>query len=117
MEDNNQTVLPRNVVKLNFDKAIEKFKQLLGNDSVLIKNEDLAPYMKVMMPKPEAEFAPSAVIQATTVEQVQEIVSICNEFKIPVWSFSTGNNLGYGSAAPHHRGQVILDLKRMNKII
>ncbi|MEY3123461.1 MAG: hypothetical protein RI993_2286 [Pseudomonadota bacterium] len=30
---------------------------------------------------------------------------------------SIGKNLGYGAAAPAERGQVVLDLKRMNRII
>lgn len=117
MENDGKTVLPRKVTEANFNKAVGKFRELLGEENVLLKNEQIAPYMKVMMPKPEAEFAPSAVISATTVELVQEIVRVCNEFKIPIWTVSTGNNFGYGTAAPHHAGQVILDLKRMNKII
>lgn len=117
MENNSTSVLPRNVTQENFNKALAKFRELLGDAEVLLKNEQIAPYMKIMMPKPEAEFAPSAVLTPTTVEQIQEIIRICNEFKIPIWTVSTGNNFGYGTAAPHHAGQVILDLKKMNKII
>ena len=47
-----------------------------------------------------AEHAPSAAVTATTVEQVQGVVKICNEYGIPVWTISTGRNFGYGSAAP-----------------
>ncbi|EOB0432574.1 FAD-binding oxidoreductase [Campylobacter coli] len=50
-------------------------------------------------------------------EEVQAIVKIANEFKIPLFPISTGKNLGYGSSAPQQRGQVVVDLKRMNKII
>ena len=53
----------------------------------------------------------------TSAEQVQEIVRTCNEFKVPIWTISTGKNLGYGSAAPGETGQVILDLHRMNRIL
>jgi hypothetical protein len=45
------------------------------------------------------------------------MVAIGNEHKIPVWTISTGHNFGYGTAAPYDRGQVILDLKKLNKII
>jgi 4-cresol dehydrogenase (hydroxylating) len=48
---------------------------------------------------------------------VQAVVRICNRHLIPVWTISTGKNLGYGSAAPAQRGQVILDLKLMNRMI
>ena len=60
---------------------------------------------------------PSAAILATTVEQIQKIVGICNKYKVPIWTISTGKNLGYGSAAPAERGQVVLDLHRMNRIL
>ncbi|HED6220415.1 TPA: FAD-binding protein [Campylobacter coli] len=33
-------------------------------------------------------------------EEVQAIVKIANEFKIPLFPISTGKNLGYGSSAP-----------------
>jgi len=117
MTEPDQAVLPRGVAQQEFQKAIGKFRNLLGAGNVLDKDEQLVPYMKIMMPVDEAEHAPSAALIATTVEQVQGIVAICNEHKIPVWTVSTGHNLGYGSSAPHHRGQVILDLKKMNKII
>jgi 4-cresol dehydrogenase (hydroxylating) len=117
MAEPTYSVLPRGVGKDDFLAAVKKFKKLLGEQNVLLQEEQLAPYMKVMMPKPEEEFAPSAALTATTVEQIQGVVKICNEHKIPIWTISTGNNFGYGSAAPHHRGQVILDLKKMNKII
>ena len=51
------------------------------------------------------------------VEEVQAIVKIANEYKIPLFPISTGKNLGYGSCVPQQRGQVVVDLKRMNKII
>lgn len=110
-------VLPRGVNQQAFLKAVKAFRKLLGDENVLTKPEQLIAYMKIMMPVDEAEHAPSAALTATTVEQIQAIVKICNEYRIPIWTISTGRNFGYGSAAPHHRGQIILDLKKMNKIL
>lgn len=109
--------LPKGVSEKNFSAAIKKFREILGEASVLISAEHLAPYTKTMMPVPDADHTPSAALMPTTVEQIQKIVGICNEYKVPIWMISTGKNLGYGSAAPVERGQVVLDLKRMNKII
>lgn len=117
MSEQKYAVLPPGISQQEFQKAVEEFQKLLGDENVLTKPEQLVPYTKIMMPVADAEHAPSATLVATTVEQVQEIVRICNQYKIPIWTISTGRNFGYGSAAPHHRGQVILDLKRMNKII
>ena len=117
MNEQNHDVLPRGVSQQEFQKAIEAFQKLLGDKNVLTRPEQLIAYTKIMMPVDDAEHAPSATLVATTVKQVQEVVKICNTYKIPIWTISTGRNFGYGSAAPHHRGQVILDLKKMNKII
>ncbi|MDX9874037.1 MAG: FAD-binding oxidoreductase [Spongiibacteraceae bacterium] len=110
-------LLPQGVDRANFDQAIAKFRNLLGAENVLVEEQQLVPYQKVMMSTEDANHAPSAAVTATTVEQVQGVVKICNEHKIPIWTISTGRNFGYGSAAPVQRGQVILDLKKMNKIL
>ena len=109
--------LPKGMSESSFDAAIAQFKKALGEDNVMIKDELVRPYTKVMMAVPAEEHTPSAVVTATTVEQVQEVVKICNAHKVPVWTISTGRNFGYGSAAPGQRGQVVLDLRKMNKII
>src|SRR4051794_7422508 len=109
--------LPRGVSERAFDSAISGFRQVLGDANVLTKAEQLAPYVKTMMPVPDSEHTPSAALMATTVEQIQKIVGICNQHKVFIWPISTGKNLGYGSAAPAERGQVVLDLKRMNRIL
>ncbi|BBI64844.1 hypothetical protein HSBAA_61500 [Vreelandella sulfidaeris] len=70
-----------------------------------------------MMAGEDADYIPSAALLPNDAEQVQELVRICNEYKVPIWTISTGKNLGYGSAAPGETGQVILDLHRMNRII
>lgn len=117
MSEQNYKVLPTGVEQGDFHQAIEKFRALLGTENVLVEEAQLKPYNKIMMPSDDAEHAPSAAVTATTVEQIQGVVKICNEFKIPVWTISTGRNFGYGTSAPHHRGQIILDLKKMNKIL
>ena len=109
--------LPEGISESRFDKAIKEFRSILGDDNVYVEAEQLAPYMKIMMPVDEAEHTPSAAITPTSVEAIQAIVGVCNRYKVPVWPISTGRNMGYGSAAPATRGQVVLDLKRMNRIL
>ena len=60
---------------------------------------------------------PSAAVAPDGVEQVQAVVKIANKYKIPLWTISTGKNLGYGGSAPRLSGSVVLDLKRMNRIL
>ncbi|GAA4408251.1 FAD-binding protein [Advenella faeciporci] len=117
MSEKTNSILPRGVELSEFEKAVQKFRALLGDENVLVEHEQLVPYEKIMMSVENTAHAPSAAVTATTVEQIQGVVKICNEHKIPVWTVSTGRNFGYGSSAPVMRGQVILDLKKMNKII
>jgi 4-cresol dehydrogenase (hydroxylating) len=109
--------LPKGVTEESFAAAVAEFERAVGKDAVLVTAEQLAPYIKTMLPVPDSEHTPSAALLATTVEQIQKIVAICNQFRVPIWTISTGKNLGYGSAAPAERGQVVLDLKRMNRIL
>ena len=98
--------LPKGVTEKSFGAALAEFRRVLGPESVLVSAAELAPYIKTMMPVSDTEHTPSAALLATTVEQVQQIVAICNRYRVPIWPISTGKNLGYGSAAPAERGQV-----------
>ena len=109
--------LPRGVDEAAFDRAIAEFKAIVGAPHVLHTAEDLAPFLKIMIPAQIEAHAPSAAIAPANVDEVQRILAVCNRYKTPVWPISTGKNFGYGSAAPATRGQIILDLKRMNRII
>ncbi|MDD3597308.1 FAD-dependent oxidoreductase, partial [Sulfuricurvum sp.] len=111
------TALPKNVSVETMNKAIKEFVKIVGADNVLIGDEEMVPYKKIMMAVPIEEHMPALAIQASTKEEVIAIVKVCNKYVIPLWTFSTGKNMGYGTAAPAQRGTVILDLHKMNKII
>jgi 4-cresol dehydrogenase (hydroxylating) len=70
-----------------------------------------------MIPVDAADRAPAGALAPASVEEVQDILRVCNKYGIPVWPVSTGKNFGYGSATAATKGQIILDLRRMNKII
>jgi 4-cresol dehydrogenase (hydroxylating) len=86
---------------------------------VLTSDEDLAPYRDHYSPVPLAdeELIPSAAVSPTTVQQVQAIVRAANRYRTPLYPISTGKNFAYGGPAPNLRGSVVVDLKRMDKII
>jgi hypothetical protein len=58
---------------------------------------------------------PDYVVMAENVEQIQQIMRFANTEKIPVIPFTAGTNIG-GLCIPE-RGGILLDLKRMNKIL
>src|SRR5260370_40409343 len=50
-------------------------------------------------------------------EEVQTVLRIANEYRIPVYPVSGGCNWGYGSRVPSARGCVLLDLGGRNRIL
>ena len=96
--------LPKGVSEKSFDAAVKEFRRLLGEANVLTSAEQLAPYIKTMMPVSEADHTPSVAILATTVEQIQKIVGICNRHKVPIWPISTGR---IWVMAPRRRPSVV----------
>ncbi len=109
--------LPKGVTEKDLDAAIGEFRRVLGPEQVFTDAGHLAPYMKIMLAVPEAQHAPSAAICPRSVEQIQQVVKICNKHRVPIWPISTGRNLGYGSAAPATPGQIVMDLRLMNRIL
>jgi len=112
-------ILPPRVSAAQFGSAIRQFEAAIGKEWVFTSDEDLFPYRDPFsMIKDEAnELVPSAAVAPDTVEQVQAIVRTANQYKIPLYSISTGKNYAYGGASPNVRGSVIVDLKRMNRVL
>lgn len=111
--------LPPGVNKGDFEAALRAFRDAIGADWVFTRDEDLDLYRDAYSAawgEPEEKIA-SAALAPDTVEQVQAIVRIANRYRIPIYSISTGRNLGYGGSAPNLSGSVVVDLKRMNRII
>jgi 4-cresol dehydrogenase (hydroxylating) flavoprotein subunit len=111
-----RTVLPAGVSNVVLERALAELKRVLGAQHVL-KGEDLKPYEKLMIPAAQEAYEPSAAVLASSVAEVQAVLAVCNKYRIPIWPISTGRNFGYGSAAPAGAGQIILDLKRMDRIL
>ncbi|WP_066555926.1 FAD-binding oxidoreductase [Croceicoccus bisphenolivorans] len=102
-----------------FTTALTAFAGVVGEDWVFTSDEDLDLYRDAYSPLrgDEDERTASAAVAPQSVEEVQAIVRIANEHSIPLYTISTGRNLGYGGSAPNYSGCVVLDLKRMNRII
>ena len=109
--------LPHGVSATSFSQAIAEFRGILGPDNVLVTDERVAPYRKIYIPSEDRRHVPCGALTPSTVEQIQQIVAVANKHRIPLWSISTGHNIGYGEAAPATAGQMVLDLRKMNKII
>jgi len=95
--------------------ARKAFTAALGAQNVFFDEEDQASYQDKFAIDDEWHH-PAGAVAPSTAEEVQAIVRIARENKIPLWPISRGKNLGYGGSAPVLAGSVILDLSRMQKI-
>ena len=111
--------VPPGVSPADFADAIKQFEAAIGKEWVFTSDEDVDTYRDSYSPfwHENEEPIPSAAIAPGEVEQVQAVVKIANSHRIPLWTISTGKNLGYGGSAPLLGGSVVLDLKRMNRVL
>ena len=112
-------ILPPGVSATDFSAAIAQFQNAIGREWVFTSDADVALYRDAYSPmwgQPEEKLA-SAAVAPNSVEQVQQVVRTANTYKVPLFPISTGKNLGYGGSAPNLTGSVVVDLKRMNRIL
>jgi (+)-pinoresinol hydroxylase len=111
--------VPPGVSAKDFASVLLEWQQIVGPEWVFTSEEDLDLYRDAYSPfwGESQERVASAAVAPASVEAVQAVVRAANRFKVPLYTISTGRNLTYGGSAPAYSGSVVLDLKRMNKIL
>ena len=110
-------ILPPGMSAADFAEALQALRKIVGNEHVLT-GEALASYADpYSIVADDAAHAASAAVAPASTAQVQEIVRAANQHGMPLWPVSCGKNFAYGGAAPRMAGTVVLDLKRMNRIL
>ena len=109
--------LPTGVSAGSFSAALAAFRSALGEAGVLDTDQDRRTYIDPYAFGDGLSHEASAILAPAEVAEVQEAVRIANRFGVALWPVSRGKNYGYGAAAPVRRGDVILDLSRMNRIL
>ena len=97
---------------MEIEKTRHRFVELLGADAVLsgaALDEYATDYTE------EEARPPALVVQPATVEQVQAIVRVAGELGCSLTPRVAGSNVGGLALAPE--GGVIVDLRRMNRIL
>jgi 4-cresol dehydrogenase (hydroxylating) len=110
-------MLPADLSETAFARAIDAFVAALGQDKVLTSESELAEFSDPFEPAAWEDYTASAVVMPTTVEEVQAVVRIANEHRVPLWTHGQGRNNGYGGPAPRVRGSVIVSLRNMNRVL
>lgn len=97
----------------NWLDAIEEWKEILGDSSVLLKKQEIAIYEKNTI----AVWRDiKGILLPHNTQEVQSIVRIAQIYKTPLYPISGGKNWGYGSCNPVGSVSFIVDLSRMKKI-
>ncbi|MET3231834.1 UNVERIFIED_ORG: FAD/FMN-containing dehydrogenase [Burkholderia sp. 1263] len=102
--------LPPNVSAAQFDRALAGWRAIVGEAQVVSSAAGLAAYLDPFAPGEPAAFSASAAVLPASVDEIRAVLRIANEFRIPLWTVSTGRNFAYGGAAPRLPGSVVLDL-------
>jgi len=100
------------------DSVVDELRAILGSDYVLTNKSSLFNRARVPAPFPvhrwDEHIADIAVLPETA-EQVSEVVKLANAYKIPVVPRAGGTGLSDGAVPV--TGGILVDVKRMNKIL
>ena len=97
----------------NKDEILKKLEHIVGQDYVSNEPEDLFIYSQdsgASLPRPV-----DYVVMPKTVEEVQKVVLLANEDKIPIVPMGAGMTLS-GLTIPI-KGGIVVDMKRMDQIL
>ncbi len=100
-------------LRRNIESIYSEVEEVVGSSFVSREEHVLYVYSYDMTIEPP--HMPDLVVMPRTVKEIQEILRIANKYKIPVVPFVCGTNVG-GLTIPV-KGGIILDLKRMDRVI
>ena len=103
---------PRAVTNASKPEVIEKLKEIVGAENVLVEPEKVEPYGADAV---KEKFPPEAVVFPESTAQMVEILKLANEYLFPVTA--RGGGVGYTGGAVPVDGGIVIGTDRMNKII
>lgn len=108
-------MLERNIYQLiNKEKLLEELISIFGKPNVTDKQHNLYPYSYDM--SESKAHMPDFIVLPEKPEEIVKLVILCNQNKIPIVPYVSGNNVG-GLTIPEEGG-IVCDMgKRMKKII
>lgn len=115
--ENLTKAVPPGVTEEGLEKALDAFVAALGAEKVASDDETLKAYRDPYQISTWTTNLAAAVIKPTSTEEVQEIVRLANEHRIPLWPIGRGKNNGYGGPAPQVNGSIIVSFENMNRVL
>ncbi len=99
--------------KIEKTELTQRLAEIVGNEYVCGDPDTLFIYSQDMTENEPSE--PELVVMPDSVEEIQAIVRLANEEKIPLTPFVAGANVG-GLTIPREGG-IVVDLKRMQRLL
>jgi 4-cresol dehydrogenase (hydroxylating) flavoprotein subunit len=96
------------------EPSVSLFEPIVGKDRVLSDATTLARYARS---DTERAPSPAAVVRPRSEAELAQVVRMANEHGIHLYPVSRGENWGYGAACPVTTGQVLVDLRELNRIV
>lgn len=93
-------------------EVLEKLKEIVGIENVLIEPEKVEPYGADAV---KEKFPPEALVFPESTLQIAEILKLANENLFPVTA--RGGGVGYSGGAVPVDGGIVIGTDRMNRII
>ncbi len=103
---------PRAITNASNPEVIEKLRQIVGGENVLVDPEKVEPYGADAV---KEKFPPEAVVFPENTAQMVAILKLANEYLFPVTA--RGGGVGYTGGAVPIDGGIVIGTDRMNKII
>jgi glycolate oxidase len=95
------------------DKILQKIRECVGADNVMVSPEDMAVYSYDATAL--LRQTPDAVVKAASVEQISALVKLANQEGFPIVPRGSGTGLSGGSIPVE--GCVVLQTPKMNRIL
>ena len=111
------TALPPGLDLATFSLALDGFRAATGAQWVFADEAGRDSYLDPFAVGPRDAHAAAAAVAPASIDELREVLAVANRFRVPLWPVSMGKNFAYGTAAPALRGSVVLDLKRMNRVL
>jgi glycolate oxidase len=100
--------------KMNMSDVVSEIAKVVGDQNVSDEPEiSFLYHYDFITAEPEGQC--DIVVMPESSEDVQEIVKIANKYKIPVVPWVSGIN--FGSTATPLKGGIVVDMRRMNRVI
>ncbi|HPO12589.1 MAG TPA: FAD-binding oxidoreductase [Candidatus Hydrogenedentes bacterium] len=97
-----------------WDEALAEWQDVLGDERVSVDTPVVERYARTTQPHGTT---PRGVLYPRSVEEVQAVVRIAARHETPLYPISCGKNWGYGDACAPRDGAMIVDLRRMDRIL